>query len=189
MLFTNLTTEKYRENIAIYCIILKYREISCVSLKNSIAQGWSEPVKQCKHFGNMQNWKLRTFWTWTPLLSQLDFWFTLACSVSPESQGSAQTLGPRVTMMRHRNYHAPLRPLTSMMPAWQLRNRFSRPAVFLVYIAANLALFLTLFFRVFLALWMVWPLLWPTGILHPGALATFFLWGSWLAGMSLEKWI
>ena len=37
---TNLTPGKYRENIAIYCIILKYREISFVSQKNSIAQGW-----------------------------------------------------------------------------------------------------------------------------------------------------
>ena len=39
---TNLTLEKYRDNIAIYCIILKYRENIAIIQKNSIAQGWSE---------------------------------------------------------------------------------------------------------------------------------------------------
>ena len=38
---TNIMLGKYCGNIAIYCIILKYREILCVSKKkNSIAQGW-----------------------------------------------------------------------------------------------------------------------------------------------------
>ena len=50
----NLALEKYRDIIAIYCIILNYREIIAIIEKSIIAQGWS-PLKLRTVFGYLSS--------------------------------------------------------------------------------------------------------------------------------------